>query len=53
MDYDQLENLLTAKSTPHVAGSVEVEKVSSIRFLDMNMSRKGVYEEDCRSTADN
>ena len=41
MDYDQLEKSLTAKSQPHVASSVDVERTSSIRFLDMNMSRKG------------
>ena len=41
MDYDQLEKVLMAKNMPHVASSVDVEKASSIRFLDMNMSRKG------------
>ena len=53
MEYDQLEKLLMTKGTPHVASSLEVEKASSIRFLDMNMSRKGVHEKDCGSTADN
>ena len=41
MDYEQLEKVLTMKHVPHVASAVEVERPSSIRFLDMNMSRKG------------
>ena len=41
MDSEQLEGVLTAKDTPHVASAVKVERPSSIRFLDMNVSRKG------------
>ena len=41
MNYEQLEKTLSAKNVPHVASAVEVERPSSIRFLDMNMSRKG------------
>ena len=41
MDYDQLKNALSTVESPHVASAVKVERTSSIRFLDMNMSRKG------------
>ena len=41
MDYAQLEAALTSRSMPHAASSVEVERLSSIRFLDMKVSRKG------------
>ena len=41
MDYDQLKNSLSALEMPHVANAVKVERTSSIRFLDMAMSRKG------------
>ena len=41
MDYEQLEKALSVKNVPHVAIAVEVERPSSIRFLDMSMSRKG------------
>ena len=41
MDYVQLEKALSVKNVPHVASAVEMERPSSIRFLDMSMSRKG------------
>ena len=49
MDYDQLKSALSALETPHVASAVKIERTSSIRFLDMNMSRKGLHEENCGS----
>ena len=41
MNYDQLKRALSAAESPHVASAVKIERPSSIRFLDMNMSRKG------------
>ena len=41
MTYDQLKRALSAAESPHEASAVKVERPSSIRFLDMNMSRKG------------
>ena len=41
MDYEQLEKVLSTKDVPQVANAVEVDRPSTIRFLDMGMSRKG------------
>ena len=41
MDYDQLKSALSTLEMPQVASAVKLERTSSIRFLDMNMSRKG------------
>ena len=41
MDYDQLRTALTSAEMPYAASAIKVERPSSIRFLDMNMGRKG------------